>query len=338
MSLARRTVLAALHNEKTDGVATSFWRHFADNEFTDAYQDPQVVDVNLNGHRQYLKDLDLDFVKTMLDGYFPYPFRGVRNPRDPHDLANIQPLSSDDPWILDQQKLARKQKAIAGDKPVFVTVFSPMYLFKWALIEHYVDPLLAADHRFADLYVQDPELVKHVLSVIGKDLHKLVHALMETGIDGIYYSTQSVQDERLDNASFFSQVMESIDQEVQAAINQESSLNILHICGYDGAYNHLEWFKDYPLQVINWATKTDGYTLGAGKKLFNDRPVLGGFDNSTKGILYRGDKQAIQAEVKRLLDEAGTTGVLLGADCTVPRDINYDHLRWAIEAAHNYQG
>lgn len=338
MSLAREEVLAALHNEKTNGVPASFWRHFADNEFTDAYKHPEVVDVNLNGHRQYLKDLDLDFVKTMLDGYFPYPFRGVSNPQDARDLANIKPLDDTDPWIVDQQKLARQQKAIAGDKPVFVTVFSPMYLFKWGLIEHYVDPLLAADHRFADMYIADPDLVKHVLSVMAADLQKLVHALMQTGIDGIYYSTQSVQDDRLDNLHFFQEVMEPVDQQVQEAINQESSLNILHICGFDGAYNHLEWFKDYSLQVINWATKTDGFTLGEGKRLFNDRPVLGGFDNSTKGILYQGDKAAIQEEVHRLLDEAGTTGVLLGADCTVPRDINYDHLRWAIEAAHDYQG
>lgn len=338
MSLTREQVLKAMHNEKTTGVPTSFWRHFADNEFTDAYQDPAVVKVNLDGHRQYLKDLDVDFVKTMLDGYFPYPFRGVTNLQDPADLGNVQPLSENDPWIVDQAKLAQEQKQIANDKPVFVTVFSPMYLFKWALIKHYQDPLLLADKRFADLYLKDSTLVNYVLQVIANDLGKLVHALMQTGIDGIYYSTQSVQDERLDNLHFFQKVMEQVDQQVQEQINQESSLNILHICGFDGAYNHLEWFKDYPLQVINWATKTDGYTLGEGKKLFNDRPVLGGFDNSTAGILYRGNKEEIQAEVRRLLDEAGTTGVLLGADCTVPRDINYDHLRWAIEAAHDYQG
>lgn len=62
---------------------------------------------------------------------------------------------------------------------------------------------------------------------------------------------------------------------------------------------------------------------------------MGGLDNSTKGILYSGTKQQIQDKVHALIAETGNQGVLLGADCTVPRDIDYDHLRWAIEAAHN---
>lgn len=338
MSLSSNTVLNVLKGQDEGVVPVSFWRHFADNEFTNAFEEPSVIDTNLNGHRDYLKALDVDFVKTMLDGYFPYPMPGVDNPQDPKSLAQLAPLSADDPWIKDQVKLARQQKTIAGDKPVFVTVFSPMYLLKWSMIKHYQEPLLLADKRFADMYEADPNLIKASLYSIADGLKKLVKALMKTGISGIYYSTQSVQDERLDNNQFFSTVMEPVDQQVQAVINQESALNILHICGYDGAYNKLERFTDYPLQVINWATKTDGYSLGAGQKLFGNRAVLGGLDNSTKGVLYAGNKQAIQDEVKKILTEAGTQGIILGADCTVPRDINYDHLRWAMEAAHQFRG
>ncbi|WP_367342366.1 uroporphyrinogen decarboxylase family protein [Limosilactobacillus sp.] len=334
MSLPRETVLKVLRGQGNGVVPASFWRHFADNEFTNAFEDPSVIKINLDGHRDYLAQVDVDFVKTMLDGYFPYPFRGVDDPNDPHSLAKIQPLADDDPWISQQVDLARQQKQLVGDKPIFVTMFSPMYLFKWALIQHYVDPLLLADHRFADLYEKDPELVKHVLDVIAHDLGKVAKAVMQTGIDGIYYSTQSVQDDRLNNSHFFTQVMEPTDQLVQEAINAVSPLNILHICGFDGAYNHLDWFTDYPLQVINWATKTDGYSLAKGQKLFGGRPVLGGLDNSTKGVLYRGNEEEIKDAVHRLIDEAGSHGVIIGADCTVPRDINYDHLRWAIEAAH----
>lgn len=336
MALAKETVLGVLKGEVGGVVPASFWRHFADNEFTDAFQKPAVIQKNLNGHRDYLQAVDVDFVKTMLDGYFPYPFRGVKDPKQAADLAKLQPLTDDDPWISQQADLARQQRALAGDKPVFVTIFSPMYLFKWALIQHYVEPLKLADHRFADLYHQDPQLVLHVLKVIGQDLGKVAAAVMKTGIDGIYYSTQSVQDDRLDNPHFFSTVMEPADQLVQERINAVSDLNILHICGFAGAYNHLDWFKDYPLQVINWASKTDGYSLAAGQKLFGGRPVLGGLDNSTKGVLYSGNKEQIQTAVQQLLDAAGTNGVILGADCTVPRDINYDHLRWAIEAAHQF--
>lgn len=334
--MRKEEVLKVLHNESsTEGVPISFWRHFADNEFTDAAKHPEVITINLDGHQDYLNAVDVDLVKTMLDGYFPYPFHEVGDPRDLSQLAQVESLNEDDPWITGQVELAKKQRAIAGDRPIFVTVFSPLILFKWALIKHYEEALTLADERFFDLYEQNPEIVKHVLNVIADDQIKVVKALRaQTDIDGIYYSTQSIQDQRADNHEFFAEVMEPVDLKVQNAINQEFEINILHICGFDGATNHLEWFTNYPLQVINWATKADGYTLGEGKKLFGGRVVLGGFDNSRKGVLYSGDKEEIQAYVRDLISEAGTKGVILGADCTVPRDIPYEHLNWAIETAH----
>lgn len=335
MSLSRETVLKALHNETVDQIPASFWRHFADNEFTNAATTPSVLTTNLNGHRDYYQAVDVDFAKTMLDGYFPYPFHGVNDPKSITDLHNLRPIEDNDPWLTGQVALAEKQKQLAGDRPTFVTMFSPLFLLKWALIEHYQEPLLLADKRFADMYEEDPQLVLHVLKVISDDQKKVAKALMTTDIDGIYYSTQEIQDERTSNPQFFEEAMEPIDIDVQNTINAVSPLNILHICGFDGADNHLDWFVNYPLQVINWATETDGYSLAAGKKLFGDRPVMGGLDNSTKGILYSGTKQQIQDKVHALISEAGNQGVLLGADCTVPRDIDYDHLRWAIEAAHN---
>lgn len=335
MSLSRETVLKALHNETVDQLPASFWRHFADNEFTNAATTPSVLTTNLNGHRDYYQAVDVDFAKTMLDGYFPYPFHGVNDPKNITDLHNLRPIANDDPWLTGQVALAEKQKQLAGDRPTFVTMFSPLFLLKWALIEHYQEPLLLADKRFADMYEEDPQLVLHVLKVISDDQKKVAKALMTTSIDGIYYSTQEIQDERTSTPKFFEEVMEPTDIDVQNAINAVSPLNILHICGFDGADNHLDWFVNYPLQVINWATETDGYSLAAGKKLFGDRPVMGGLDNSTKGILYSGTKQQIQDKVHALIAETGNQGVLLGADCTVPRDIDYDRLRWAIEAAHN---
>ena len=64
--------------------------------------------------------------------------------------------------------------------------------------------------------------------------------------------------------------------------------------------------------------------------------MIGGFDNTTRSVLYRGTKEEVQAEAKRLLDEAGTTGVILGADCTIPESTPIEHLSWVREAAQEY--
>ncbi|MCG5648155.1 hypothetical protein L0O81_16470, partial [Oliverpabstia sp. DFI.9.49] len=66
--MRKEEVLKVLHNESsTESVPISFWRHFADNEFTDAAKHPEVITINLDGHQDYLNAVDVDLVKTMLD-------------------------------------------------------------------------------------------------------------------------------------------------------------------------------------------------------------------------------------------------------------------------------
>ena len=338
LKLEHEEVLRALSNDTVEHVPVGFWRHFAENEFASAFGEPDLINLNLKGHADYYGKLDFDLAKTMLDGYFPYPFSGVNDHNNAGDLNQINELTDDDPWISKQIELANRQKNILKDLPVFITVFSPLILFKWGLINHQDGTsLLESDRRFTELYLNHPKIVSKVLDVIAKDQKKVIRRLKdECQIDGIYYSTQSIQDRRLDNYDFFSSTFKPVDLDVQAEINRQFKINILHICGFDGAINHLEWFVDYPLQVINWATIADGYSLGEGKKLFKDRVVLGGFDNSTKGLLYSGNEIEIRAETRRLIDEAGKRGVIIGADCTIPRDIPYQHLKWVIDEAHNY--
>ena len=51
-----------------------------------------------------------------------------------------------------------------------------------------------------------------------------------------------------------------------------------------------------------------------------------------EGLLYKGNKEAIQAEVHRLIKEAGDEGIIIGADCTIPSDIDPQRILWVKEA------
>ena len=62
----------------------------------------------------------------------------------------------------------------------------------------------------------------------------------------------------------------------------------------------------------------------------------GGFDNNADGVLYRRSKEEVQAETRTILDKAGTRGVILGADCTVPKDIDPERFDWGRDAAALY--
>lgn len=50
--------------------------------------------------------------------------------------------------------------------------------------------------------------------------------------------------------------------------------------------------------------------------------VLGGFDNTRRGVLYTGPVESIRKETERILADAGETGIMLGADCSIPSDIS----------------
>ena len=63
---------------------------------------------------------------------------------------------------------------------------------------------------------------------------------------------------------------------------------------------------------------------------------MGGFDNRKEGLLYSGTREAIEKEVDRLLTETGSTGVVFGADCTVPSDIDHERLIWVREALEKH--
>ena len=98
----------------------------------------------------------------------------------------------------------------------------------------------------------------------------------------------------------------------------------------------LVWEKVQALiiqEVINFASVVEGVSLSEGKKIFSGKAVIGGFANTKKGILYTGTKEEVQAETKKILKKAGTTGIILGADCTIPKDIDFERLEWVREAA-----
>ena len=169
--------------------------------------------------------------------------------------------------------------------------------------------------------------------MIAEDIAILTKKIIQDGgADGIYLSTQEIQDERI-TAELYQTYIEPSNIKVLEAANQVGGVNILHICGFQGASNNVTIFKDYPAQVFNWATHHEAVSLPQGQELFHGKAVLGGFENGKQSLLYGGSKAKLQEETKRLLAEAGTRGVLLGADCTVLDDFELERLDWIRQAA-----
>ena len=330
MTSKRELVLKAFRGEPVDRVPVGFWHHFTnEDEWLVGFGNQAIIEKNLAGHQAFLAEVEPDFIKLMSDGYFAYPNERLKKVQSIKDLADIEPLGADHPWISEQVELVQKIRAgFTEDLVAIYNIFAPVTYFKWL-----IGKVAGGDDIIADFLVEDAVLTKRVLDVIAQDIAALTERIIkEAGADGIYLSVQSIQDARV-SAEDYKAFIAPSELAVLEAANAAGGVNILHICGYEGARNDVHLFTDYPAQVINWAVGPEGISLAEGRKLFGGRTVLGGFENGKDGLLYTGSQAAIQDETKRLIAEAGKEALIIGADCTIPSDIKAERIQWVRQAA-----
>ena len=335
MTITRKELVErAFHNEKTERVPVGFWHHFLQDEIgADAFSHPELVDDVLAGQEKFYKEFRPDMIKVMTDGFFSYPVEELKRPvSSPDDLLNVRLLGRDSDWFRAQISYAKELVSRYGKEvPLFYNLFAvPRTIeFMQQVIGHPVD--------ITEWIHEDPEGTKKVFDAISEDYALLAKALAEeAGVDGIYLSVNNVDKNRLTEEEY-RKIVAPHELKILEAANEARDNNILHICGYHGFHNHLSWYKDYPFLAVNWAVKVEGVSMEEGKKLFGGRAVIGGFGQTEDDLIYRGREEEIKKEANAILDKVGTEGVLLGADCTIPRDTDPRRLTWIREAAESYK-
>ncbi|MDR1655273.1 MAG: uroporphyrinogen decarboxylase [Treponema sp.] len=330
----REWVLKAMRNEETDRIPAGFWYHYLQDELQDGLADPSLIEQNISGHRKFYSEYQPDFLKIMTDGFFLYPNEIFSGAEKVSELRGIKPIGEKHPWIEKQVEFAKTITALFGKEVLcFYNIFSPATTFRFVRqgrLGKRADDLLA---RFTG---EDPKMVRQALDTVSQDLGCLARRVIaEGGADGIYFSTQDP--EGLDGEGHKKAVSPSDISVLEEAgragsAKAQGALNLLHVCGYEGHRNDLSRYRDYPAQVINWASVCEKVSLAEGKKLFHDKPVIGGFDNTPGSLLFTGGEEAVKAETRRLIAGAGRKGVILGADCTIPRKTEIKRLNWVREA------
>ena len=196
MSEKREWVLKAFRGEVVDRVPVGFWHptFTSEEELVKGISNPVIIEKNIQGHKQFIRELHPDFIKLMSDGYFAYPNTVIAKGKSLQELAEIQPLGEDHPWIREQVELVKKIKQeFTEDIVAIYNIFAPVTYLKWLLGE-----VSGGDDLIADFLVQDSQKLKKVLDVIAQDIASLSQAIIkDAGADGIYLSVQSIQDARV---------------------------------------------------------------------------------------------------------------------------------------------
>ena len=310
----KERVLNAFNNKPVDKVPVGFWFHFPE----EMNLETECVDAHLD----YYRESDVDFIKIMCDGYFDYPNEIIPQIESAADWKKMKPLGKDHPFIRQQvERASQVVKGLKGKCCTFYNVFCPMSYFRFGTSEEMLMKHLK----------EDPEAVMYAFDIIAQDAALLSELLItEAGCDGIYYCVQNAEMNRFTYDEYRKYVTPS-DRFVLEHTNQFSENNILHCCGWAGDKNRVEVWKDYPAKVFNWAVFVEDMDLSKGKDFFGGKCVLGGFDNRMEGVLCSGTREEIEVFAEQLLEKAGKTGVIVGADCTLPREIDQDRIHWVVE-------
>jgi uroporphyrinogen decarboxylase len=307
----KRDAVLNLLNNKTSYIPAAFFMHF-----DDAHREGQAA---IEKHLEFFRYTGMDFVKIQYEHSQP-PSSPIRRPED---WAQA-PLYSDEFFETPVRVVEGLVKAARSEALVVMTLYSP---FMWAT--HLVGAELVAAHL-----KEKPEAVVKGLAIMIENVLKLVRACQRAGVDGFYVATQGGEAFRFPDTDIFEKYIKPTDLAVWAEI-QTCSFNILHICDYEGGYADLTSFLDYPGHVVNCNLKLREQTLTAREvsEQFR-RPFMGGLDR--KGIIATGTPETIQQTVTGVLAKAPER-FILGADCTIPNNTPWEHLKIAIDVAHQYQ-
>jgi uroporphyrinogen decarboxylase len=308
----------------TARVPAAFWLHLIpEAETGDAAVKPSLKEDSVEAHLAFIRQVRPDFVKTMSDGFFFYPSGGV--PRARMELGDLKAVEASDPWIAGQLEVQSRIREAEPSFPYFFNIFSPLTSLRF----------LVGRERLLALLREDPEGLSEALGRMGEGLSALARELVATAkADGIYLSVQN-PDRDAFGSDFYRRRVSPSEVAVLDAARAAGGRSILHICGYAGVRNRLEDFALYPADAISYARTVEGVSFPRARAIFPGKALMAGFANTPGSIIHRGARAEVEAETAAILNEAvGMTGIVIGADCTVPSDIDLERLEWVREAAN----
>lgn len=307
----RELIMSVLDQSKPNlYVPAAFFMHFHN----------KLGDAAIQDHINFFKQTNMDIVKVQYEVVAPHLVI-----ESAADFAKIPVLGPDffEPQLEVIEKLAA---AIGNEALVIPTVYCPLSIFR---------QMVGNDH-YIELVKKYPAEFEKALAGIVESIEWYMRAAANRGADGFYISTQGREAEIFGRNGIFDTIIRKYDRHVSEVASEVGIFNILHICDWEGKYDTLDNFVDYPASVINPPiVYIDGTPVDMKQisKIYG-RPIMGGMNRL--GNLAKGDIQECFEEVDRIMSKEAPQNFFLGADCTVP-DADAKKLRAVIDYVHSWR-
>jgi uroporphyrinogen decarboxylase len=306
----RDTVLNLIHSHTPPAsVPAAFFMHF-----DPTYHQGQAA---IDQHLAFFRATGMDFVKVQYEQKLP----SAPSIRTPADWVNAP--RCDEPFFETTLRVVEGLVKAAKDEAlVLMTVYSP---FMWAA-------QLAGAEVLVEHLRENPTMVQKGLEIMTDNVLTLVRSCKRAGVDGFYVSSQGGEAFRFPGSDLFQTYIKPTDLAVWDAA-QSCVFNILHICDYAGSYDDLSPFLDYPGHVVYCSLALGQQVVSPTdiSQMFG-RPFMGGLER--KGVIATGSLEDIRQAAEDVLARAPER-FILAADCTVPSDTPWEHLKTAIDIAHH---
>ncbi len=309
----RERLYSVISGEKPDRILTGFWHHFSSSD--------KFGDASVRAHIEYCKAVDPDMLKIMNEHMFYIP-ESVNRPEDWTRISKLPFEKTSYPGYIEEFKAIKRE--IPKDLPLLATIHG-------VLVSAY--HATGIPGRFAELdnmvsrhVRENPEAVGKGLRVVAETLIELVEELKKIGCDGIYYCALGDEEDRFTD-ELYNTYIKPYDRMVLDAIRSEGMISALHICK---AKIVLPRYADVDTDIVNWAVHDCRYKLSDGRRILPGKTLLGGFDDRS-GVLVDGSREEIEKKAISIIEEAGRENLIVGADCTLPDNVDL----WRIKAAQD---
>jgi uroporphyrinogen decarboxylase len=330
-------VMAVMRREVPDRVPWSIWGHFPAVDWLGRYsweKSTRDGEESAMAHMALLRELDykMDLLKVTPYYRFMAMQWGSRfDFRDNEESAST--LSTVVMEADDWEKLwfVRCNEILARDlrrMPFIYTIPSPLIQAMNGV---------GTPERVMEDMRDNPDALRQGMETITETTIEFAKACIDVGATGIFFGIggggrvwRELSMEQLEEYAlgYDRRVLEVVD----------CPIKLMHICSTpqgtppDKGLMEGGWFKEYPVDCINWDAHE--YTwLDRAKEIYGNRyAICGGLDRVT--TLRTGTPEQVEAEVKKAIEDAGEGGgFMLGPGCTVNQDMpreNYNAVGRAV--------
>lgn len=306
-------------------------------------------------HVALLRELDYEMDLLKVTPFYKYmascwgtKFRFRNNDENVEDIEFVVKETRDwkKLWVLDPRKELRENlrtvtilsREIGTKMPFIYTVFSPIV----QALHHVSTP----ERVYADME-SSPDLLKEGLETITQTCIDFAKACVSEGAAGILFGIGGRDGQYWSkmNRRQLAEYALHYDKKVLDAL-KDVPIRLLHICGIDGDNPQQNggliedgWFKQYPVNAINWSDAC--FTPGSvAKKIYGkDFCLVCGIDYSR--TMRQGTPEQIDNEIKASIEGvADGGGFIIGPGCTLFQDTplaNFNAVGRAVEKYGRYR-